>query len=86
MDLLATGDFCKNQIIKIGENAYGIQSHFELTDELLELWIKEDADLKKLNAEQLLSDFDTLKEVYQKTGLQLFYNFLPITGLINTNS
>jgi|PlaIllAssembly_1097288.scaffolds.fasta_scaffold20493_2 GMP synthase-like glutamine amidotransferase len=86
MDLLATGDFCKNQIIKIGENAYGIQSHFELTDELLELWIKEDADLKKLNAEQLLSDFDTLKEVYQKTGLQLFYNFLTITGLINTNS
>lgn len=86
MSLLAAGDFCKNQIVKIGDYAYGIQSHFELTDELLESWMKEDADLRKLNAHELLSDFDTVRQDYRKTGLQLFNNFLTIAGLINANS
>jgi GMP synthase-like glutamine amidotransferase len=46
MALLATGDFCKNQIVKVGETAYGIQFHFELTNDLLESWIREDTDLR----------------------------------------
>jgi len=86
MTLLATGDFCKNQIVKIGLTAYGIQSHFELTNDLLESWIIEDSDLQKLQADQLRSDFKTIKSDYQNTGRQLFYNFLTITGLINTTN
>jgi len=86
MTLLATGDFCKNQIIKIGKTAYGIQSHFELTEDLLESWIKEDLDLQKLNPRQLRADFEKIKTEYQNTGQQLFYNFLTITGLINTTN
>jgi GMP synthase-like glutamine amidotransferase len=83
MTLLATGDFCRNQIVKIGETAYGIQSHFELSNELLESWIIEDSDLHKLQAEKLRSDFETIKSDYQNTGRQLFSNFLSIAGLIN---
>jgi len=83
MKLLATGDLCKNQIVKIGETAYGIQSHFELTNDLLESWIIGDSDLQKLNSEQLRSDFKTTIPDYQNTGRQLFNNFLTITGLIN---
>jgi len=81
MTLLATGDFCRNQIIKTGDNAYGIQSHFELTNELLETWIMEDPDLQKLNADQLRSDFVSIKNDYQETGRHLFENFLIICGL-----
>ncbi len=33
MQLLATAPDCPNQVVKIGDKAYGIQSHFELTDE-----------------------------------------------------
>lgn len=84
MTLLATGDICKNQIVKIGKTAYGIQSHFELTNDLLESWIIEDSGLKKINAEQLRSDFKTIKSDYQNTGRQLFFNFLTIAGLIDT--
>lgn len=84
MTLLATGDFCRNQIVKIGETAYGIQSHFELTNRLLELWTIEDLDLQKLQTEQLRSDFETIKSDYQNTGRQIFSNFLTIAGLINT--
>ena len=82
MTLLATGDFCQNQIVKIGETAYGIQSHFELTNDLLESWITEDSDLQKLNADQLRSDFESIKKDYQETGRHLFENFLILTGLI----
>ena len=84
MTLLASGDFCQNQIIKIGETAYGIQSHFELTTDLLEAWITGDPDLQKLQSEQLRSDFETIKSAYQNTGRQLFFNFLSIAGLVNT--
>ena len=82
MKLLATGDYCQHQIIRFGDNAYGIQSHFELTKELLESWIKEDNDLQELDAEQLRSDFKSMKTEYQKTGRQLFLNFLILSGLV----
>ena len=83
MTLLATGDFCKNQIVKIGNTAYGIKSHFELTDDLLESWIIEDSDLQKLHPGQLRSDFEEIKKEYQNIGKQLFHNFLTVAGLIN---
>jgi GMP synthase (glutamine-hydrolysing) len=86
MTLLATGDFCKNQIVKIGNTAYGIQSHFELTSDLLESWIIEDTDLQKVQSGQMRSDFENIKTEYQNTGRQLFYNFLTIIGLINTSN
>jgi GMP synthase-like glutamine amidotransferase len=82
MTLLATGDFCQNQILKFRQKAYGIQSHFELTNDLLESWIIADSDLQKLNADNLLSDFESIKSDYQKIGRQLFINFLLLTGLI----
>ena len=82
MALLSTGDFCQNQIVKIAETAYGIQPHFELTNDLLESWISEDSDLQKLNANQLRSDFESIIKDYQETGRQLFSNFLKIAGLI----
>jgi len=83
MKLLATSDFCKNQIIKFGIKAYGIQFHFELTEALLESWVNEDNDLKTSNIEQILSDFKSIKTDYQKNGRQLFINFLIISGLVN---
>jgi GMP synthase (glutamine-hydrolysing) len=84
MKLLATGNLCQNQVVKIGDTAYGIQSHFELTNDLLESWIVEDKDLRKLDADQLRSDFETIKPYYQNTARQLFSNFLAVAGLKNS--
>lgn len=50
MSLLAIGKYCKNQAVKIGKNAYGLQGHFELTEEKLRIWMAKDADLKKLDS------------------------------------
>jgi GMP synthase (glutamine-hydrolysing) len=80
MKLLATGKFCMNQIVKAGPTSYGIQCHFELTRELLEIWMNEDHDLKELDRDQLISDFEKIRVNYSQTGRQLFLNFLKIAG------
>lgn len=76
MTLLAVGKFCRNQIIKIGSNAYGIQGHFELTPKMFETWINEDPDLLALDKKQLRTDFESIKKEYTHVGRQLFQNFL----------
>ncbi|HLZ14871.1 MAG TPA: type 1 glutamine amidotransferase [Candidatus Saccharimonadales bacterium] len=82
MQLLATGRDCKNQIVKFRRNAYGIQSHFELTREMLEVWLAHNADLQSLNNERLRTEFASIEEVYTLTGLALLRNFLHIAGLL----
>ena len=82
MDLLAEGRSCRNQIVKSGPNAYGIQCHFELTPEMFTDWINEDPDLKELDADQLRADFRALGGKYSETGRQIFHNFLRIAGFI----
>lgn len=82
MKLLASGKWCKNQLVKVKENAYGIQGHMELTDEMLHHWLNEDPDLQTADRERLLSDYRSIKEEYEKTGKQLFTNFLRIAKLI----
>ncbi len=82
MTLLATSVYCKNQIVRFGQTAYGIQSHFELTTDLLESWINEDSDLQKLNSNELRSDFESIKSDYDRVGRQLVVNFLTLAGII----
>ena len=83
MTLLASGDICKNQIVKIGSNAYGIQCHFELNGEMLGLWIKNDHDLQQLDGDKVLSDYKAIQGYYRETGRQLIKNFLGIAGLFD---
>lgn len=80
MKLLATGDTCKNQVVKIGDNAYGLQCHFELTPEMLNTWLNEDPDLQQFEKAHILNDWEEVKEEYTKTGKTLFNNFFKIAG------
>lgn len=78
--LLAVGKFCRNQIVRVGKNAYGIQCHFELTPEMFEDWINQDPDLLQLDKEQLRANFAAIRDEYTQVGRQLFKNFLKIAG------
>jgi GMP synthase (glutamine-hydrolysing) len=82
MELLATAPDCPNQIVKIGPKAYGIQSHFELTDDMLKVWAAEDPDLTPIGYEKLAKDFTTIKSAYTDIGETFLHNFLRIAGLI----
>jgi len=81
MMVLGTGKWCTNQIVRIGERAYGIQSHFELTPEMLAVWAAEDPDLAPLGAAALLTEFHTIREEYTRTGRTLLHNFLQLASL-----
>lgn len=80
--LLATGKFCKHQIVKASNRAYGIQSHFELTPELLLSWLSIDRDLQKLNRKQLIDNFREIRADYEKTGAAILKNFLHVAEII----
>jgi GMP synthase (glutamine-hydrolysing) len=81
MDLLAVGANCRNQVVKVGERAYGIQAHVELTPAMLKVWASKDADLKSLGRHLLLDQYRAIQPDYGYTAFHLFKNFLTIAGL-----
>ncbi|MFN8016099.1 MAG: type 1 glutamine amidotransferase [Acidimicrobiia bacterium] len=76
--ILGTGKWCKNQIIKVGDCAYGIQAHVELTEELFEEVIVLDDDLRIYDHAQLRKEYASYKESYDRTSNVLFNNFLDM--------
>ncbi len=82
MQLLATGKYCRNQIVKIGDCAYGIQCHCELTPDMLDAWIADDSDLAVLDQRTLRTDYVHIKDGYEKNGKRIFTNFFRLAGLI----
>lgn len=81
MTVLATGKFCKNQIVRVADKAYGIQSHFELTPEMLTVWAEQDPDLIPIGKDKLLADFEAINQSYTHIGQTLLRNFLKIAEL-----
>ncbi len=82
MTVLATGKHCENQIVRVRDRAYGIQSHFEVTPKMLEVWAANDPDLIPIGNDKLQADFQNIEEAYTKTGQTLLRNFLCIAGVI----
>ncbi len=80
MSLLATGRFCINQAVRVGKNAYGLQCHFELTFEMLQVWLDEDPDLKPLDNSEVLQYFRSIQQEYTAIGQRIANNFLDIAG------
>ncbi|MDB5185659.1 MAG: glutamine amidotransferase class-I, partial [Candidatus Saccharibacteria bacterium] len=81
MTVLATGKFCLNQIVRVAPKAYGIQSHFELTPEMLAVWAEQDPDLIPIGKDKLLADFKAIEQSYTRIGQTLLRNFLRIAEL-----
>ncbi len=82
MALLASSPICP-QIVKVADKAYGIQSHFELTEEMLALWAEQDPDLQPLGYEKLSAEFAAIRQQYTGIGERLLTNFLQIAGLVS---
>jgi GMP synthase (glutamine-hydrolysing) len=82
MQLLGSGTYCENQIVKVADTAYGIQSHFELTEETLRDWATKDPDLPPIGAEPLILAYMKIQAAYSDIGRTIFKNFLQIAKLI----
>ena len=79
--LLATGLFCTNQAVRVGEKAWGIQGHTEVTSSLLKDWMHTDPNLKDRDRIGMLRDLEHLGSEYRKAAELIFGNFLTIAGL-----
>ncbi|MDD5218101.1 MAG: type 1 glutamine amidotransferase [Candidatus Omnitrophica bacterium] len=82
MVLLGKSDGCENQVVRVGKCAYGIQSHFELTKPMLEIWHEKDDDLSTMDKADVVNPFADVFEQYDRVGRLLFENFFKITGLL----
>ncbi|HOW59773.1 MAG TPA: type 1 glutamine amidotransferase [Candidatus Omnitrophota bacterium] len=82
MTCLAEGAFCKNQIVKVREKAYGIQGHVELDEKMFEDWLCKDGDLQKKDPVLLRREFKEIKAELETNCRMLFKNFLGLSGLI----
>lgn len=81
MTLLATGRHCYYQAVRVGEKAYGLQGHLELTPELFSHWLAHDEWLKKHYGGSMRSDFNRIKNEYELNCRVLLANFLEIAGI-----
>lgn len=82
LTLLGSGTWVPNQVVRWGSTAYGLQCHFELTSELLERWLQEDAELKNNHGDALRRSYREIENEYKETGLRLVENFFIIAGVI----
>lgn len=81
LQLLATGEFCPNQMVKIGDNAYGVQFHPEITEGIIQEIYTTHGHLFPLGGEQLMHDFYDIEEQYTEANQKIITNFLTIVGL-----
>jgi len=80
--LLATSEVCHNQAIKVGENAYGLQFHVEVTQDIIESWIKQYfnvSDARKSDkGKAILDQYERVKVSFEQQAERLYKNFLEI--------
>jgi GMP synthase (glutamine-hydrolysing) len=73
--LLAEGKDCKNQAFRVGQNAYGLQFHIEVTEDMIRSWFQsgEEADVEKI-----LRDTKNVWENYHTEAKRILLSFMRI--------
>jgi len=81
---LASSELFANQIIKVGKNAYGLQFHLEVTEEMIRDWIdvndKELSSVKSyIHPEEIIKDTSKHINTIHKYGDAVFSKFFNLT-------
>lgn len=79
--LLAYGNYCRHQIVRVGERAWGIQGHLELTRPLLDSWMFADPELEAMPPGSLVAGWDAHGQVLRTAAEEVFGRFLDLAGL-----
>lgn len=79
---LAEGDQCPHQALRVGQNAYGLQFHIEITDKSIREWsdeyFKNNPELLRLEKEEMLIAYQKNRKVFEKEAQTIYNNFLKI--------
>ena len=76
--LLASSPACPHQAFKLGSNAWGLQFHPEVTEQIIRTWAAWDP-ATACRTEQLVADFQAEQSAYQNTAKRMLHNFLLTT-------
>lgn len=73
--LLAKGHRCRNQAFRIGEHAYGLQFHPEMTEALIASWLE---GLDERDRKRILGETAARLEEFTRHGMAILGNFEKI--------
>jgi GMP synthase (glutamine-hydrolysing) len=79
--LLAYSAACPHQAFRVGECAWGVQFHPEVTEQIIRTWSAWDSSLS-LSCEELVAGFKAEQKSYQATVRQLMRNFMLSARLL----
>ena len=79
---LATAEGCPNQALKIGKNAYGLQFHVEVTEEIITSWCEkylasDNTELVK-KAKDMIETYKQKRKIFNETAIRIYRNFEEI--------
>jgi GMP synthase-like glutamine amidotransferase len=77
--LLASSVACPHQAFRVGDCAWGVQFHPEVTEAAIRNWCILDTSAPR-NVEELVSAFSSVEEKYRATSRQLINNFIMTSG------
>jgi len=87
--LLATARGCPHQALKVGNNAYGLQFHVEVTDKSIKEWCDEycanDLSGRMDQAQSMMDDYWKHKQIFDAQAQRLYQNFLGIMNVKNNS-
>jgi GMP synthase-like glutamine amidotransferase len=76
--LLATSSLCKNQAFRVGECAWGVQFHPEMTSWMLESWL--DASNGQIDKNKLMVSYYKKSQSYNKQARIMYLNFAGVVA------
>jgi GMP synthase (glutamine-hydrolysing) len=74
--LLAEGKDCKNQAFRVGQNAYGLQFHIEVTEDMIHNWLQ--SGQEGTAVEKILRDTKKVWEGYYTEAKKVLSNFMCV--------
>jgi GMP synthase-like glutamine amidotransferase len=77
--LLATSTACPHQAFRVGESAWGLQFHPEVTEQIIRDWCAWDSSTAS-GTEELVATFASRSVRYDATARQIVQNFTRIAG------
>lgn len=79
--LLASSPACPHQAFRVSSNAWGLQFHPEVTEQIIRAWAAWDP-ATACRTDALVADFQAVQSTYQNTARRLLQNFLQTAGLL----
>jgi GMP synthase-like glutamine amidotransferase len=78
--LLAHSEACPHQAFRVGESAWGLQFHPEVTEPIIRDWCAWDS-ATSIKCAELLTSFEAVKVQYHRTSRRIIGNFLTVVQL-----